>query len=133
MTINKAFITGNITRDVELRSTGGGLSVANFTVAVNDRRKNQQTGEWEDRPNFIDCTMLGKRAEALAQYLTKGVKVSIEGRLRWSQWEDKNGGGKRSKIEVVVDEVEFMTRGEKRPAEAVTESEAGMYDEDIPF
>ena len=133
MTINKAFITGNITRDVELRSTGGGLSVANFTVAVNDRRKNQQTGEWEDRPNFIDCTMLGKRAEALAQYLTKGVKVSIEGRLRWSQWEDKNGGGKRSKVEVVVDEVELMARGEKRPAEAVTESEAGMYDEDIPF
>ena len=133
MTINKAFITGNITRDVELRSTGGGLSVANFTVAVNDRRKNQQTGEWEDRPNFIDCTMLGKRAEALAQYLTKGVKVSIEGRLRWSQWEDKNGGGKRSKIEVVVDEVELMARGEKRPSEAVTEPETGLYDESIPF
>ena len=133
MTINKAFITGNITRDVELRSTGGGLSVANFTVAVNDRRKNQQTGEWEDRQNFIDCTMLGKRAEALAQYLTKGVKVSIEGRLRWSQWEDKNGGGKRSKIEVVVDEVELMARGEKRPSEAVSEPETGLYDEAIPF
>lgn len=133
MTINKAFITGNITRDVELRSTGGGLSVANFTVAVNDRRKNQQTGEWEDRPNFIDCTMLGKRAEALAQYLTKGTKVSIEGKLRWSQWVDKNGGGKRSKIEVVVDEVELMARGEKRPSEAVAEPQTGMYDEDIPF
>lgn len=133
MTINKAFITGNITRDVELRSTGGGLSVANFTVAVNDRRKNQQTGEWEDRPNFIDCTMLGKRAEALAQYLTKGVKVSIEGRLRWSSWEDKNGGGKRSKVEVVVDEVELMARGEKRPSEAATEPQTGLYDEDIPF
>lgn len=132
MTINKAFITGNITRDVELRSTGGGLSVANFTVAVNERVKNNSTGDWEDRANFIDCTMFGKRAEALAQYLTKGVKVSIEGRLRWSQWEDKNGG-KRSKIEVVVDEVELMARGEKRPSEAVTEPEMGLYDEAIPF
>lgn len=133
MTINKAFITGNITRDVELRSTGGGLSVANFTVAVNDRRKSQQTGEWEDVPNFIDCIMFGKRAEALAQYLTKGVKVTVEGKLRWSQWEDKNGGGKRSKIEVVVDEVELMPRGEKRPAEAATAPQTGMYDSDIPF
>ena len=129
MTINKAFITGNITRDVELRSTGGGLSVANFSVAVNERVKNNSTGEWEDRANFIDCTMFGKRAEALAQYLTKGTKVSIEGKLRWSQWEDKNGG-KRSKIEIVVDEVELMSRGEKRTAQA---PEVELYDSAIPF
>lgn len=133
MTINKAIITGNITRDVELRSTGGGLSVANFSVAVNERVKNTSSGEWEDRANFIDCTMFGKRAEALAQYLTKGTKVTVEGRLRWSQWEDKNGGGKRSKIEIVVDELELMTRGEKRAAEAAETPQAGMYDADIPF
>lgn len=129
MTINKAVITGNITRDVELRSTGGGLSVANFSVAVNERVKNTSSGEWEDRANFIDCTMFGKRAEALAQYLTKGTKVTVEGRLRWSQWEDKNGGGKRSKIEIVVDELELMTRGEKR----TEEPQADLYDADIPF
>lgn len=132
MTINKAIITGNITRDVELRSTGGGLSVANFSVAVNERVKNTSSGEWEDRANFIDCTMFGKRAEALAQYLTKGTKVTVEGRLRWSQWEDKNGGGKRSKIEIVVDELELMTRGERR-TEAAEAPQAGMYDADIPF
>lgn len=129
MTINKAIITGNITRDVELRSTGGGLSVANFSVAVNERVKNTSSGEWEDRANFIDCTMFGKRAEALAQYLTKGTKVTVEGRLRWSQWEDKNGGGKRSKIEIVVDELELMTRGEKR----AEEPQADLYDAAIPF
>lgn len=131
MTINKAIITGNLTRDAELRSTGGGLSVANFAVAVNERVKNNSTGEWEDRANFIDCTMFGRRAEALAQYMTKGTKVTIEGKLRWSQWE-KNGE-KRSKVEVVVDEVELMAaRGEKRAAEAPTASQ-GVYDEDIPF
>lgn len=130
MTINKAIITGNLTRDAELRSTGGGLSVANFAVAVNERVKNNSTGEWEDRANYIDCTMFGRRAEALAQYMTKGTKVTIEGKLRWSQWE-KNGE-KRSKVEVVVDEVELMARGEKRANEAPTASQS-VYDEDIPF
>ena len=130
MTINKAIITGNLTRDAELRSTGGGLSVANFAVAVNERVKNNSTGEWEDRANYIDCTMFGRRAEALAQYMTKGTKVTIEGKLRWSQWE-KNGE-KRSKVEVVVDEVELMARGEERANEAPTASQ-GVYDEDIPF
>lgn len=132
MTINKAIITGNLTRDAELRSTGGGLSVANFAVAVNERVKNNSTGEWEDRANYIDCTMFGRRAEALAQYMTKGTKVTIEGKLRWSQWE-KNGE-KRSKVEVVVDEVELMAaRGEKRAAEPATAPQGGVYDEDIPF
>ena len=79
-----------------------------FGVAVNDRRKNQQTGEWEDYPNFIDCTMFGSRApRACRSYLSKGTKVSIEGKLRWSQWE--RDGQKRSKIEVIVDELEFMS------------------------
>lgn len=128
MTINKAIITGNLTRDAELRSTGGGLAVANFSVAVNERVKSTATGEWEDRANYIDCTMFGRRAEALAQYMTKGTKVTIEGKLRWSQWE-KNGE-KRSKVEVVVDEVELMARGEKRAAETPSQ---GVYAEDIPF
>ena len=131
MTINKAIITGNLTRDAELRSTGGGLSVANFAVAVNERVKNNSTGEWEDRANYIDCTMFGRRAEALAQYMTKGTKVTIEGKLRWSQWE-KNGE-KRSKVEVVVDEVELMARGDKRAAEPATAPQGSVYDEDIPF
>ena len=131
MTINKAIITGNLTRDAELRSTGGGLSVANFAVAVNERVKNNSTGEWEDRANYIDCTMFGRRAEALAQYMTKGTKVTIEGKLRWSQWE-KNGE-KRSKVEVVVDEVELMARGDKRAAEPAAAHQGGVYDEDIPF
>lgn len=135
MSINRAIVSGNLTRDPELRTTSGGMAVLSLGVAVNDRRKNQQTGEWEDVPNFIDCTMFGSRAEAVSRYLSKGSKVCVEGKLRWSQWE--RDGQKRSKVEVVVDEIEFMTaRGEggnaARPAQAAY-AEPSLYDEDIPF
>ncbi len=108
MSINKVLISGNLTRDAELRSTASGTSILAFGVAVNDRRRNQN-GEWEDYANFVDCTMFGRRADALAQYLTKGTKVAIEGRLHYSSWEDRNGGGRRSKLDVTVDELEFMS------------------------
>jgi single-strand DNA-binding protein len=103
-------ITGNITRDAELRATTGGGSVLRFGVAVNDRRKNAQTGEWEDHPNFVDCVMFGKRADALAAYLTKGTKVAVDGKLRYDSWQDRQTGAKRSKLEVVVDDLDFMSR-----------------------
>ena len=102
MSINRVIISGNLTRDPELRSTQSGMDVMSFGVAVNDRRRNPQTNEWEDYPNFVDCTMFGNRARSLHQYLSKGTKVAIEGKLRWSQWERE--GQKRSKIEVIVDE-----------------------------
>ena len=108
MSINRVVISGNLTRDAELRRTQSGMAILNLGVAVNDRRRNNQTGEWEDYANFIDCILFGARADAIANYLTKGTKVAVEGKLRWSQWE-KNGE-KRSKIEVVVDEIEFMSR-----------------------
>lgn len=109
MSINRVVVSGNLTRDPELRVTPGGTQVLGFGVAVNDRRRNQQTGEWEDYPNFIDCTMFGNRAEALSRILHKGMKVAIEGKLRYSSWEDKNGGGRRSKVEIIPDEVVLMS------------------------
>ena len=108
MSINRVVISGNLTRDPELRATGSGMSVLKMGVAVNDRRKNQQTGEWEDFPNFVDVTMFGARAEAVSRFLSKGSKVAIEGKLRWSQWESQQGD-KRSKLEVVADEIEFLS------------------------
>lgn len=107
VSINRVNITGNLTRDPELRATQSGTQVLHLGVAVNDRRRNPQTGNWEDYPNFIDCVMFGTRAEAIQRYLSKGTKVAIEGRLRYSSWE--RDGQKRSKIEVVVDEIEFMS------------------------
>ena len=130
MSINRVEISGNLTRDPELRSTASGLPVLGFGVAVNDRRKNQQTGEWEDYPNFIDCTMFGARAESLNRYLSKGGKVAIAGRLHWSQWERE--GQKRSKLEVIVDDIELMAgKRESQPEDDCQTAE--IYDEDIPF
>lgn len=145
MSINRVVISGNLTRDPELRATASGMPVLGFGVAVNDRRKNQQTGEWEDYPNFIDCTMFGARAESVSRFLSKGSKVAIEGKLRWSQWE--RDGQKRSKIEIIVDEIEFMTSRnaastnqqfapQAAPAVAPVATpavDASVYDEDIPF
>lgn len=130
MSINRVNISGNLTRDPELRQTQGGMAILSLGVAVNDRRKNQQTGEWEDVPNFVDCVVFGTRAEKLAQFLAKGSKVAIEGKLRWSQWE--KDGAKRSKLEVIVDEIEFMSRGGQQRQQQQTAS-ADLYDENIPF
>ena len=113
MSINRVSISGNLTRDPELRSTAGGTQILSFGVAVNDRRRNQQTGEWEDVPNFVDCIVFGNRATALADMLRKGSKVAVEGKLRYSSWEAKDGS-KRSKLEVVADEVDLMQVGRQQ-------------------
>ena len=138
MSINRVLISGNLTRDPELRATASGMPVLGLGVAVNDRRKNQSTGEWEDYPNFIDCTMFGSRAEAIANFLSKGSKVAIEGKLRWSQWE--RDGQKRSKLEVIIDEIEFLSSRDSssqashvREIEIPPAPEIAVYDEDIPF
>ena len=109
MSINRVNISGNLTRDPELRATAGGTQVLSFGVAVNDRRRNQQTGEWEDYPNFVDCVVFGSRAEALSRFLSKGSKVAVEGKLRYSSWEAKEGG-RRSKLEVIVDDLDFLSQ-----------------------
>jgi single-strand DNA-binding protein len=130
LSINRVNISGNLTRDPELRQTQGGMAILSLGVAVNDRRKNAQTGEWEDVPNFVDCVVFGTRAEKLAQFLAKGTKVAIDGKLRWSQWE--KDGARRSKLEVIVDEIEFMSRGQQQRRQQQTAS-ADLYDESIPF
>lgn len=137
MSINRVCISGNLTRDPEMRSTAGGTSVMSFGVAVNERRKNNRTGEWEDYPNFVDCTLFGKRAEALGQYLTKGTKVAVEGRLHYSSWE--KDGQKRSKLGVIVDEIELMSKRDGQPHgqyggyQTASIAQEACYDEDIPF
>ena len=108
MSINIVIISGNLTRDPELRQASN-TSVLSFGVAVNDRRRNPQSGQWESVPNFVDCIIFGTRADALAGLLHKGSKVAIDGKLRYSSWEGKDGK-KRSKLEVVVNELELMQR-----------------------
>ena len=127
MSINRVLISGNLTRDPELRATASGTQVLSFGVAVNDRRRNSQTGEWGDYPNFVDVTMFGNRAEAVSRYLCKGMKVAIEGKLRYSSWQTQDGS-KRSKLEVVADEIEFMAQQQQQSS-----PQPDVYDADLPF
>lgn len=124
MSINSVSISGNLTRDCELRTTQNGTQILTFTVAVNDRKKDQN-GKWVDVPNYIDCCIFGNRAESVSRFISKGSKVSCHGKLRWSQWNDKNGQ-KRSKVEIVVDEIEFMSRrdsqGQNQPQNQQTDN-----------
>lgn len=147
MSINRVNITGNLTREPELRATAGGTQMLAFGVAVNDRRKNPQTGAWEDVPNFVDCIVFGSRAEAVSRFISKGSKVAIEGKLRYSSWETKEGQ-RRSKLEVIVDEIDFLSRQGQQVTSPAAEAakvadtpaygtprapEPEFYDADIPF
>jgi len=106
--VNVVVITGNLTRDPELRHTGGGTAVCELRVAVNSRRKDGQTGEWVDKPNYFDVTVWGAQGENCATYLAKGRPVAIEGRLDWREWEAKEGGGKRQAVQIIANTVQFL-------------------------
>jgi single-strand DNA-binding protein len=161
--VNKVILIGRLTRDPELRTFTTGGKVAAFGFAVNNRRKNQQTGVWEDYPMFIDCKAFnrgetGKTADLVEQYLRKGHQAYLEGRLDLEQWDDKTTGQKRSKHVLLVDNVQFLEPradgGEGRPAARPNatparpaakpaayaddnfgdaEPEAGGNDSEIPF
>jgi len=144
--INRVVLTGNLTRDPELRTTQSGTSVCSLRIACNTRRKDA-SGQWVDKPNYFDVTVWGAQGENCAQYLSKGRPVAVDGRLEWSEWEAQDGG-KRSKVEVVADTVQFLgSRGDggesggggfrqtaeikPEPVEAFTGAAAS--DDDIPF
>ena len=85
--INRVIITGNLTRDPELRTlSGSGTSVCSMRIACNGRRRNNETNQWEDQPNYFDVTVWGAQGENCSRFLTKGRPVAIDGRLRWREW-----------------------------------------------
>ena len=156
--INRVVLTGNLTRDPELRSTPSGMSVCSLRIASNTRRKNQATGDWEDKPNFFDVTVWGAQGENCARFLSKGRPVALDGRLEWREWETQEGQ-KRQSVEIVADAVQFLggrddagggTGGQSagftprsdvpvddrdfQPAGAASgRSNGGQADDDIPF
>ena len=105
--INRVIITGNLTRDPELRSLPSGMSVCSLRIASNTRRKDGQSGEWVDKPNYFDVTIWGKQGENAAQYLSKGRPVALDGRLEWREWQDQQGNNRQS-VEIVADNVQFL-------------------------
>ena len=146
---NRVILVGNITRDIELRYTQGGMAVTDVGLAVNDRRKTQ-TGEWVDETTFIDVTLWGRQAEIASEYLGKGSPVLFEGRLKMDTWEQE--GQKRSKIRVVGERMQMLGaraggggggnasvsgRSERGDAELGASATADMSDlgggDDIPF
>ncbi len=106
--VNVVVITGNLTRDPELRHTGGGTAICELRVAVNSRRKDGQSGEWVDKPNYFDVVVWGAQGENCANYLSKGRPVAVEGRLDWREWEAKDGSGKRQAVQVIANTVQFL-------------------------
>ena len=104
--INRVVLTGNLTRDPELRSLPSGMSVCSLRIASNTRRKGA-SGEWEDKPNFFDVTVWGAQGENCARFLSKGRPVALDGRLEWREWQDKEGNNRQS-VEIVADSVQFL-------------------------
>lgn len=104
--INRVVLTGNLTRDPELRSTQGGTSVCSLRLAVNTRRRSA-AGEWEDKPNFFDITVWGAQGENCNRFLSKGRPVAVDGRLEWREFTDKQGNNRQT-IDVIADSVQFL-------------------------
>jgi single-strand DNA-binding protein len=139
--VNKVFLMGNLTRDIELKYTSNGQPVAGVGIAVN-RRFRTREGEERDETTFVDCEAWGRTAEVMNQYLSKGRPVFIEGRLRLDSWQDKEGQN-RSKLRVVVENFQFVdSRGPasgegRRPAQeapaAVATGHEPIDEEEIPF
>jgi single-strand DNA-binding protein len=106
--INRVVLTGNLTRDPDLRSLpSSGNSVCSLRLACNGRRKNNETGQWEDQPNYFDITVWGAQGENCAKYLSKGRPVAIDGRLQWREWTDKEGN-KRQSVDIIAESVQFL-------------------------
>ena len=125
---NRVTLIGNLTRDIEMRATQGGMQVAKFGLAINRKSKDQET------TCFVDCTAFDKSAELLHRYVRKGSPLFVEGRLEFSTWEAKDGGGKRSKLSVVVENFQFLSDGEQAPKRQATPTPKAKEEYgEIPF
>ena len=138
--INQVILIGRLTRDVELKYTNSGFAIANLSLAVNRRVKRDDT--WQDEGNFFNCVLIGKRAEALAQYLVKGKQIGIQGELRQNRWEQD--GQPRSRVEIFINDIQLLGgRGSEKTARSTGEQQgqysspevptADDFDDDIPF
>ncbi len=127
--LNKVFLIGNLTRDPELRVTPKGTAICQFGLAVN-RQFKDESGQNRDETTFIDIEAWGKQGELVSKYLTKGSPAMVEGRLKLDQWEDKQSGQKRSKLKVVLDNVQFLSSGNRGGGAGAASEES--FDQSAP-
>jgi len=106
--VNKVLLFGGLTRDPEIKSTASGALIAEVGFAVTNRRKNASTGQWENEPCYVDCTAFGKTAETIGNFLKKGSQAFLEGHLSFDQWVDKATGAKRTKLKVIIDNMQMI-------------------------
>jgi single-strand DNA-binding protein len=136
---NKVFLMGNLTRDPQVKHLPSQTVVAEFGLAVNRRYKDGQ-GNPKEEVAFVDCTAFGRQAETISQYCAKGKPLFVEGRLKFDTWDDKAGGGKRSKLTVVVENFQFLGKSDEGGGQAapignrVAANSASSFDkDDLPF
>ena len=153
--INRVVIEGNLTRDPELKQLPSGNAICKLRVAVNDRVRDRESGQWSDKPNYFDVTVWGAQGESINRYLTKGSGIMIDGRLSWREW-DAQDGTKRQSVEIIAENTRFVggrdgsgsggdfERGGRgggsysddftpQPARSAAPVPAGDDDDDIPF
>ena len=130
--INRVIITGNLTKDPDLSSLGSGTSVCSLRIACNGRRKNPDTGVWEDQPNYFDVTVWGAQGENCKKFLSKGRPVAIDGRLRWREWTDKDGN-KRQGVDIIAESVQFLGGREDAGNGNGFSSSVPASDSDVPI
>ena len=135
---NRVILAGNITRDPMLKQLPNGTSVCEFGIALN-RKFKTANGEEREEVCFVDCSAFGKTSEVINQYMAKGKPIMLEGRLKYDSWEDKSGGGKRSKLSVIVDQFQFIggkdNDGDDQPRQqspAPTVGKHGMHPNNRP-
>ena len=131
--INRVVLTGNLTKDPELKTLDSGFAICSLRIANTTRKKEGEN--WVDKPNFFDVTIFGRAGENAAKYLSKGRPEAIDGRLEWREWEDKDGN-KRQSNEIVADSVQFLgTGGGDSDSSSATSAAAPVAEPegDLPF
>ena len=136
--LNKVMLIGRLTRDPEIKTFGNGGKVANIGFAVNNRRKNKETGQWEDAPVWVDLKAFNretgrKLADLIEQSLRKGQQVYIEGHLVLEEWAGKEDGKKQSKMVVYVDDMQFLDKREGGGAPVKAPESGDGRIEEVPF
>ena len=106
--VNKVILLGNVGKDPEIRSTGGGTMVANFTLATTDRQKDAQ-GNWQDRTEWHNLVAFTRLAEIVRDYVKKGSKLYVEGKIQTRSWDDKETGAKRYRTEIIVNDLSLLS------------------------